>query len=1635
MKTKIKMSIVRLKKELPRLLRKRWFYAGLLVILVIGVSLFRFLSAAHGAAPFGAIQFGGDHMTAISTGAYTTDGISTNIYLDGHVGSSDTTETFTPKIELRDINTAFTNGATHTGTAVQYDSNIPDKRRGTDMVYDSANKQLVVFGGFGGDTGTMVNLNDVWVLSLTKDQRSQWKKLTPSGTAPTVRRAHQLIYDSANSRVIVFGGWNGSASDGAVYALSMTPGSEAWSTLTTSGTAPTMRVQHNAIYDEVNKRMIVYGGRNDGGTSLSNTVFQLTLPVSGTPTWSQPTVSNAPSSGRELATMLYDPVNEVAWMHGGCAGSSPTNCTRQSDIWKLGLPSSGTLIWTQTNTSCGPFSSGTEGINGHAMGYDPVNQQAVIWAGKAVSYQSTVYTFNLPASGSPSCTDHSSAPIVSGSNFEGTRPHTSGIGSTKGVYDPENSRMIFMFGYDGSTYVNETWVFDNLADSGEWEYKVLAPIVYKRARDGNNMVFDSVNNMIYEFGGAGRYSAPASALHVPETWRLNTSGGLYWADAGADNAPFNREFGSFIYDEANQRGVYCFGLNHNWVLGDCWKMTINGANGRVSWSFLINADSLGNASSNRWGGMAVYDSANDRMVIFGGENNTPTILNDVQVLNLPEGGTASWTTPTVTGTPPTARQFSGAVYDPVNQRMLLFGGENGNTRNNQVWELTLPASGSFAWRQLSPSGTAPSARGRMATVYDSNGGNPRLIVFGGYDGTNNLSDVWQLTIPGSGDGTWSQLSPSGTAPTGRRSMGYVLDTVNNRMIISGGRNDSTFFSETYALNLGASPSWANLNPELTVPISVPVSGLTQNKFHWQIWATGSVTGDMPKASYGGNNDTVPADIDFRTIPPPSAISIAPNTGSTAGGTPFTITGSGFLGGSTVTIGGVAATNVFVVSSTTITGLSPPGTAGSQDIIVTNPDSETDTLSGGFTYVVSYHDSTKTLMSDFAAAGSSLTNVSASGIKIDEGVFQWLDSTPSTTGGSLAAGTYYYVVTATDFGGGETTRSFESRGVVTTGSTSSISLKWRPVPGATGYKVYRTTASGNYGSPSLIATISSANASTVLTEISYIDTAAATSAGAPPAVNTTNGELQMNRGVVPNSGLGTFAAGPSIVGTVANNAYYGAHSIQRPDGKFLLILGNNTSNTSIYDPVANSFTAGPSIVGTVFGNAYDGAHSIQRPDGKFLVILGGATSNTSVYDPVANSFTAGPAITGTASGAANSGAHSIQRPDGKFLVLLGITTSTSIYDPVANSFTAGPAVVGTSAGDLGDGAHSIQRPDGKFLVIMADTNSRTSIYDPVANSFTAGPAVVGTAGNNASYGAHSIQRPDGKFLLILGNSTSNTSIYDAGWLAGNSSENGTLGSYISEDIEANTPVKFGWITTLDDYIQTSDGTVGKIEVKVATTQAGLAGAAYANYSNGDTLPSGHRWYKIKVTFRRSISLNNRPDHPGSNVWLGESSTYGNRSFAIPSIQSFTVIYSNVAPTAPVLLSPSANSTDLPVNPDFRMYSTDSDGDSLQFRIELCSSADCSTIVRTIDQASSQTGWLSQADLTATAYSSGQEAIHKLQDPVLNTGTQYWWRAYARDVNGLNTWSSASSIYGFTIGNMVNLRITGGTNIQGGTKLGN
>lgn len=87
---------------------------------------------------------------------------------------------------------------------------------------------------------------------------------------------------------------------------------------------------------------------------------------------------------------------------------------------------------------------------------------------------------------------------------------------------------------------------------------------------------------------------------------------------------------------------------------------------------------------------------------------------------------------------------------------------------------------------------------------------------------------------------------------------------------------------------------------------------------------------------------------------PTVANVTPSTGSAAGGTPVTITGTGFLPNAAprVLFDGADASNVAVVNATTLTCTTPAHAAQptyAADVTVMNPDGQIGLLTTGFTF--------------------------------------------------------------------------------------------------------------------------------------------------------------------------------------------------------------------------------------------------------------------------------------------------------------------------------------------------------------------------------------------------------------------------------------------------------------------------------------------------------------------------------------------------------------------------------------------------------------------------------------------------------------------------------------------------------------
>jgi len=145
-------------------------------------------------------------------------------------------------------------------------------------------------------------------------------------------------------------------------------------------------------------------------------------------------------------------------------------------------------------------------------------------------------------------------------------------------------------------------------------------------------------------------------------------------------------------------------------------------------------------------------------------------------------------------------------------------------------------------------------------------------------------------------------------------------------------------------------------PSPTFSISPPLpAGLVLNT------VTGAVTGSVQSTvsvdrtfTITGTSGSRPEQVTstlLQTATPssPTITSVAPNSGSTSGGTTVTIAGTDFEAGASVTFGSTAGT-VTSLTPTEITVVTPAAGAGLVDVTVSNLDSGTVTSSGAFTFI-------------------------------------------------------------------------------------------------------------------------------------------------------------------------------------------------------------------------------------------------------------------------------------------------------------------------------------------------------------------------------------------------------------------------------------------------------------------------------------------------------------------------------------------------------------------------------------------------------------------------------------------------------------------------------------------------------------
>jgi len=190
---------------------------------------------------------------------------------------------------------------------------------------------------------------------------------------------------------------------------------------------------------------------------------------------------------------------------------------------------------------------------------------------------------------------------------------------------------------------------------------------------------------------------------------------------------------------------------------------------------LVPHASAAESPSPRHGARMIYDPVNQRVLLFGGAkyDNRYTFYSDMWAFDT---ASEAWTR-VEAPTGPQGRLNHNMVYDPDRHQIILFSGLSVSDRIGDTWAYSVAEN---AWTRISAS-PSPPPRSDAGFVYDEAHG--VAVIFGGY-GLNDIhyDDTWVFDPE---DNTWTQMSPPTSPPTMYGCM-MVYDRANQASLLHGG---------------------------------------------------------------------------------------------------------------------------------------------------------------------------------------------------------------------------------------------------------------------------------------------------------------------------------------------------------------------------------------------------------------------------------------------------------------------------------------------------------------------------------------------------------------------------------------------------------------------------------------------------------------------------------------------------------------------------------------------------------------------------------------------------------------------------------------------------------------------------------
>lgn len=581
-----------------------------------------------------------------------------------------------------------------------------------------------------------------------------------AGGGPPLRIDTSMAFDAARGRTVVFGDpfgpadtweWDGIAwvkrtpatvpgnlhGNPAPFELAYVPG---LGSVLAQGTSPTWVWDgvdwhpHNGPWTSMDAGGVAYhGGANPGvlqcGPGNTSSSFCETWLFDGA-AWSLRSASGP--ARRSCPAAGYSPFTVSTYLLGGLGWTPALGPTPKNEMWRW----NGTSWSLVNNLGTPPWPLGI----GHAMAWDE-DRGAFVVVGEFATH------FATPLAESPNDVIWTSVPHPS--------PLFDHLSSC--AFDSVRRRVVHYAGNRSGT----TTLFRELPQGTNNWIDLGTPSPTPSARCYVDMACDP-------FAGTMLFGGWNGSQPLADTWSFD---GNRWHNRGT-SALAQPRIATALCRFDGLGGTVMFGggtfTGHYFNDTRLWD--------GYDWHSL--QPWLGPSPSGRMCHDMVYDSANARVVMFGGSNGAS--LGDTWVLTAPWWSGLQWTQIGWSGFySPLRRNSHRMAYDENRQRVVMFGGSGANGQFlGDTWELV-----GDTWQQVFPA-QSPSPRWQHVMDYDPLRG--VVVLIGGYSSGTFLNDVWEY------DGvTWTQRTPKSTVPSGREGAGLIWDPTVQRFVIRGGYSWST----------------------------------------------------------------------------------------------------------------------------------------------------------------------------------------------------------------------------------------------------------------------------------------------------------------------------------------------------------------------------------------------------------------------------------------------------------------------------------------------------------------------------------------------------------------------------------------------------------------------------------------------------------------------------------------------------------------------------------------------------------------------------------------------------------------------------------------------------------------------------